>query len=64
MLGDGATSIVYVAENLNKEKLAIKRIKKDNIIPSRRNNIVKEEEICKKLNSNRIINYYDIYEDL
>ena len=64
MLGVGATSIVYVAENLNKEKLAIKRIKKDNIIPSRRNNIIKEEEICKKLNSNRIINYYDIYEDL
>ena len=63
MLGDGATSIVYVAENLNKEKFAIKRIKKDNIIPSHRNNIIKEAEICKKLNSNRIINYYDIYED-
>ena len=34
MLGDGATSIVYVAENSEKKKFAIKRIKKDNIIPN------------------------------
>ena len=38
MLGDGATSIVYVAENSEKKKFAIKRIKKDNIIPSHKNN--------------------------
>ena len=47
-----------------KKKFAIKRIKKDNIIPSHKNNIIKEAEICKKLNNNRIIKYYEIYEDL
>ena len=64
MLGDGATSIVYVAENSEKKKFAIKRIHKDNIIPSRKNNIIKEAEICKKLESDNIIKYYEIYEDL
>ena len=64
MLGDGATSIVYVAENSEKKKFAIKRIKKDNIIPSHKNNIIKEAEICKKLDNDRIIKYYEIYEDL
>ena len=63
MLGDGATSIVYVAENMNKEKFAIKRIFKDNVIPSHKKNIIKEAEICKKLNSDKIIKYYEIYED-
>ena len=63
MLGDGATSIVYVAENSEKKKFAIKRVKKDNIIPSHKNNIIKEAEICKKLNNDKIIKYYEIYED-
>ena len=64
MLGDGATSIVYVAENDEKKKFAIKRILKDNIIPSHKNSVIKEAEICQKLNCDKIIKYYDIYEDL
>ena len=64
MLGDGATSIVYVAENNVKKKFAIKRILKDNIIPSHKNSVIKEAEICQKLNCDKIIKYYDIYEDL
>ena len=64
MLGDGATSIVYVAENNEKKKFAIKRILKDNIIPSHKNSVIKEAEICQKLNCDKIIKYYDIYEDL
>ena len=49
MLGDGATSLVYIAENSDKKKFAIKRIFKDNLIPSHKNNVVKEAEICQKL---------------
>ena len=64
MLGDGATSLVYIAENSDKKKFAIKRIFKDNLIPSHKNNVVKEAEICQKLNNERIIKYYEIYEDL
>ena len=63
MLGDGATAKVYVAENNEKKKFAIKRILKDNIIPSHKNSAIKEAEICQKLNSDKIIKYYDIYED-
>ena len=64
MLGDGATSIVYVAENNEKKKFAIKRILKDNIIPSHKNSVIKEAEICQKLNSDKIVKYFEIYEDL
>ena len=64
MLGDGATSLVYIAENSDKKKFAIKRIFKDNLIPSHKNSVVKEAEICQKLNNERIIKYYEIYEDL
>ena len=64
MLGDGATSIVYVAENDQKKKFAIKRILKDNIIPSHKNSVIREAEICQKLNNDKIIKYYEIYEDL
>jgi len=64
MLGDGATSMVYVAENNEKKKFAIKRILKDNIIPSHKNSVIKEAEICQKLNSDKIVKYFEIYEDL
>ena len=62
-LGDGATSIVYVAENSEKKKFAIKRILKDNITQSHKKSVIKEAEICKKFNHEKIIKYHEIYED-
>lgn len=64
ILGDGATSLVYSAENKKKQKFAIKRILKDKIIGSKINNILKEAEICLKLKNENIIHYYEIYEDI
>ena len=64
MLGDGATSLVYVAENFEKKKFAIKRIFKDNLTHHHKNSVVTEAKICQKLNNERIIKYYEIYEDL
>ena len=64
ILGDGATSLVYLAENNKKQKFAIKRIFKDKISGSRLNNIIKEAEICLKLKNDNIIHYYEIYEDI
>ena len=64
VLGDGATALVYLAENSNKERVAIKRILKDNINNSRQKNIIKEAETCLKLKNKNIINYYEIYEDI
>ena len=62
ILGDGATSLVFLAENSAKKKFAIKRI------PKEKNTInhkvmIKEAEICLKLNHKNIIKYYEIYED-
>ena len=62
ILGDGATSIVYLAENLSKQKFAIKRIPKEKL-ELRINIIFKEAEICLKLKNKNIIKYYEIYED-
>ena len=64
VLGDGATALVYLAENSNKERVAIKRILKDNINNSRQKNIIKEAETCLKLKNKHIINHYEIYEDI
>ena len=64
ILGDGATALVYLAENKKKQKFAIKRILKDKIFGSRINNIIKEAEICLKLKNENIIHYYEIYEDI
>ena len=62
ILGDGATSIVYLAENSSKKKFAIKCIPKDKI-EYQKKVILKEAEICLKLNNKNIIKYYEIYED-
>ena len=64
ILGDGATSIVYVAEEISsKKKFAIKRIIKEKIL-TKQNNVIKESEICLKLKNKNIVNYYEIYEDI
>ena len=63
LLGDGATSLVYSAENLSKEKFAIKRISKEKNTVNKKI-ILKEAEICLKLNHKNIIKYYEIYEDM
>ena len=63
VLGDGATSLVYLGENSSKQKFAIKRIPKFKML-SKQNIIIKEAEICFKLNHNNIIKYYEIYEDI
>ena len=63
ILGDGATSIVYLAENSSKQKFAIKRIPKEKM-EVRLNIILREAEICLKLKNKIIIKYYEIYEDL
>ena len=63
ILGDGATSLVYLAENSLKETFAIKRINKDEVNINKKN-IIKEAEICLKLNHKNIIKYYEIYEDI
>ena len=63
ILGDGGTSIVYLAENFIKEKFAIKRIPKEKI-EIQKKIILKEAEICLLLNNKNIIKYYEIYEDL
>ena len=54
ILGDGATSLVYSAENLMKEKFAIKRIMKEKKTINKKI-ILKEAEICLKLNHKNII---------
>ena len=63
VLGDGATSIVYLAEDASKKKFAIKRIPKDKI-EFKKKLILKEAEICLILNNKNIIKYYELYEDL
>ena len=62
ILGDGATSLVYLAENSSKKKFAIKRISKEKI-EFKKKIILKEAEICLILNNKNIIKYYEIYED-
>ena len=63
VLGEGATSLVYKAENSSKKKFAVKRIKKNNI-GRRKEMIISEAEICLQLKHNNIIKYYEIYEDI
>ena len=54
ILGDGATSLVYLAENSSKKKFAIKRIAKEKI-EVRKKIILKEAEICIILNNKNVI---------
>lgn len=63
VLGDGATSLVYLAENSSKQKFAIKRINKEKKTVKQKV-LLKEAEICLKLNHKNIIKYYEIYEDI
>ena len=63
ILGDGATSLVFAAENSKKEKFAIKRISKEKNKINQKI-MLKEAEICLKLNHKNIIKYYEIYEDM
>ena len=63
VLGDGATSLVYLAENSSKQKFAIKRINKEKKTVNQKV-LLKEAEIRLKLNHKNIIKYYEIYEDI
>lgn len=63
IIGSGATCTVYLGENSSGEQFAIKRIPKVKIF-TRQNVIMKESEICLKLNHKNIIKYYEIYEDI
>jgi len=63
ILGDGATSLVFIGENSSRQKFAIKRIPKVKMI-SRENILITEAELCLKLNHKNIIKYYEIYEDI
>jgi serine/threonine protein kinase len=63
ILGDGATSLVYIGENSSGQKFAIKRIPKAKMV-SRQNVLITEAELCLKLNNKNIIKYYEIYEDI
>ena len=58
----GATSLLYIGENNKKEKFAVKRIVKSGIIKKQKL-LIKEAELCLKLNHKNIIKYYEIYED-
>jgi len=62
ILGDGGTSLVYFAENSAKKPFAIKRINKDTFNMNKKA-IIKEAEICLKINHKNIIKYYEIFED-
>lgn len=63
ILGDGATSLVYIGENSSRKKFAIKRIPKAKM-ESRQNILITEAELCLKMNNKNIIKYYEIYEDI
>ena len=63
ILGDGATSLVYLAENSANKKFAIKCIPKEKIEFNKKL-LLKEAEISLRLNNKNIIKYYEIYEDL
>ena len=58
----GATSLLYIGENIKKEKYAVKRVLKSNIAKKQKM-VIKEAEICLKLKHKNIIRYYEIYED-
>ena len=51
-------------KNSSNVKFAIKRIIKEKIMNTKKNNIIEECELCLKLKNKNIINYYEIYEDL
>ena len=63
IVSSGATSLLYIGENNKKEKYAIKRILKSGIIKKQKL-LIKEAELCLKLNHKNIIKYYEIYEDI
>ena len=63
ILGDGATSLVYIGENSSRQRFAIKRIPKAKMV-SRQNVLITEANLCLNLNNKNIIKYYEIYEDI
>ena len=58
----GATSLLYIGENNRKEKFAVKRIIKSNLIKKQKM-FIKEAQLCFNLHHDNIIKYYEIYED-
>jgi len=63
VLGDGATSQVYLAKNKEGKRFSIKKIPKIKIL-KKPDIAIKEADICLKLDHKNIIKYYEIYEDL
>ena len=63
IVSSGATSLLYIGENSQKEKFAVKRVVKSGIMKKQKM-LIKEAELCFKLHHKNIIKYYEIYEDI
>jgi len=63
IVSSGATSLLYIGENNQKEKFAVKRVVKSGIVKKQKM-LIREAELCFKLNHKNIIKYYEIYEDI
>jgi serine/threonine protein kinase len=63
IVSSGATSLLYIGENSQKEKFAVKRVVKSKIMKKQKM-LIKEAELCFKLHHKNIIKYYEIYEDI
>ena len=63
IVSSGATSLLYIGENSQKEKFAVKRVVKSGIMKKQKM-LIKEAELCFKLHHKNIIKFYEIYEDI
>ena len=63
IVSSGATSLLYIGENNQKEKFAVKRVVKSGVVKKQKM-LIREAELCFKLNHKNIIKYYEIYEDI
>ena len=63
IVSSGATSLLYIGENNQKEKFAVKREVKSGVVKKQKM-LIREAELCFKLNHKNIIKYYEIYEDI
>ena len=63
IVSSGATSLLYIGENNQKEKFAVKRVVKSGVV-TKQKMLIREAELCFKLNPKNIIKYYEIYEDI
>jgi serine/threonine protein kinase len=63
IVSSGATSLLYIGENNQKEKFAVKRVVKSGVV-KKQEMLIREAELCFKLNHKNIIKYYEIYEDI